>query len=243
MLAHLVLDIGRALYVGELDSVPPHRAAVAALLVGLERDFELVIDGVTTTHRATIVPALTEHALEFHVSQVAVLYFEPGTQLADVPLDPCALTSLIHPAVERGNLAGWHALLEALKLPVAEPTIDLRIATVAALLRESPDESIAAQQLAAAADLSTSRLEHLFKQQLGIPLRAYRGWYRFRFAAAQLLAGATLTDAAHAAGFHDSAHFTHAFRQTFGLPPSFIFSNPELVGHTITEAAMPSPTS
>jgi AraC-like DNA-binding protein len=42
--------------------------------------------------------------------------------------------------------------------------------------------------------------------------------------AAELSRGATLTTAAHMAGFASSAHFSAAFRAMFGLAPSALLS-------------------
>lgn len=222
MSAQIVLDVGRSLFVGPLDSVPRHAAAVDAVLVGLERPFELIVGGAVRTCEAVVVPARTEHALEFHGGRVAVLYVEPGCQVGH-ELDAAALRSSVDAALVRGDPSSWQQLLAAAQLEVATGPIDARVARVASLLSEAPDESLSADVLAARVRLSVSRLEHLFKAQLGVPLRAYRGWYRMRLAAERVLAGASLTEAAHAAGFYDSAHFNHAFRQTFGLKPSLIF--------------------
>ncbi len=43
--------------------------------------FELIVDKRTTTQDVTVVPARTDHALEFHGGRVAVLYFEVGEAL------------------------------------------------------------------------------------------------------------------------------------------------------------------
>jgi AraC-like DNA-binding protein len=53
-------------------------------------------------------------------------------------------------------------------------------------------------------------------------LRPYILWLRLQRAAAHLQRGESLTQAAHAAGFTDSAHLSHAFRRTFGMSPSEI---------------------
>ncbi|MBV9228376.1 MAG: AraC family transcriptional regulator [Chloroflexi bacterium] len=50
-------------------------------------------------------------------------------------------------------------------------------------------------------------------------------WQRLLVALRTSASGASLTEAAHAAGFADSAHLTRVFRTTFGLPPSRIFKN------------------
>jgi AraC-like DNA-binding protein len=72
-------------------------------------------------------------------------------------------------------------------------------------------------EVAAAVGVSVSRLTHLFTEQVGIPLRRYVLWLRLRMAITEVLAGADLTDAAHSAGFADSAHLTRTCRDMFGL--------------------------
>ncbi|RIH93508.1 AraC family transcriptional regulator [Meiothermus granaticius] len=41
--------------------------------------------------------------------------------------------------------------------------------------------------------------------------------------------GVSLTEAAHTAGFADSAHLSRVYRATFGLKPSPVFGNSRLV--------------
>jgi AraC-like DNA-binding protein len=60
--------------------------------------------------------------------------------------------------------------------------------------------------LAAAVGFSPSRETHLVRDQVGIPLRTYPRLVRFLIAA-EALRGASLTDAAHRAGFADVAPF------------------------------------
>jgi len=74
--------------------------------------------------------------------------------------------------------------------------------------------------------LSETRLRHLFTQQVGSSMQRYRAWCRLVLAGRHAQAGASLTHAAHAAGFADQAHFSRAFRQMFGLPPSQVFAQP-----------------
>lgn len=72
--------------------------------------------------------------------------------------------------------------------------------------------------LAAAVGLSPSRVTHLLRDQVGIPLRTYRRWVRFLIAA-EALRGASLTDAAHRAGFADVAPFIAPTAITSGFNP------------------------
>lgn len=79
--------------------------------------------------------------------------------------------------------------------------------------------------LAAALQLSESHVAHWFRRHTGIPLRRYVAWRRLRRALQQAMQGASLTEAAHAAGFADSAHLSRSFRDHFGVAPSFLFEH------------------
>lgn len=76
------------------------------------------------------------------------------------------------------------------------------------------------QDLAEAVDLSPSRLGHLFAEELGLSFPVYLRWARLRRAMELVRGGATLTQAAHRAGFADSSHLTRVFHEMFGLAPS-----------------------
>lgn len=65
--------------------------------------------------------------------------------------------------------------------------------------------------------LSRSRARHLFVAQTGLPFRTWLLWTRLTRALGAYAEGASLTDAALAAGFADSAHFSRTFRSMFGI--------------------------
>lgn len=78
------------------------------------------------------------------------------------------------------------------------------------------------EMLAGIACLSTSRFTHLFKDRVGIPIRPFILWCRMRVAITSVLAGMTLTQAAHEAGFSDTAHLSRTFMDMFGVNPSAV---------------------
>jgi AraC-like DNA-binding protein len=79
--------------------------------------------------------------------------------------------------------------------------------------------------LATQVNLSTSRFRHLFRREMEMSVQGYLRWKRLLTAMLTSLHGASLTEAAHRAGFADSAHLTRVFRATFGIPPSRIFKD------------------
>jgi AraC family transcriptional regulator len=89
-----------------------------------------------------------------------------------------------------------------------------RMSTWAAARLDAPVSLVDA---AAHVGLSTGRARHLFVEQTGLPFRTYLLWQRLTKAVELFSDGATLTDAAHGAGFSDSAHLSRTFRRMFGI--------------------------
>jgi AraC-like DNA-binding protein len=83
--------------------------------------------------------------------------------------------------------------------------------------------------LAMRVHLSPSRFRHLFRSEMGMSVQSYLRWKRLIAALRSSAQGASLTEAAHTAGFADSAHLTRVFRATFGISPSRIFKNSHAV--------------
>lgn len=97
---------------------------------------------------------------------------------------------------------------------------DSRVGRLLHLMRESPAQPWSLDDAARALLLSPSRVRHLFMAETGTTLRRFRRWIRLEAALRSLVDGQSLTTAAYAAGFADSAHLSRAFREMFGLTPS-----------------------
>ena len=105
--------------------------------------------------------------------------------------------------------------------PDAAPDLtDRRVRTVIAELVMGSDENVGLADLAARVGLSESRLAHLFRRNVGIPIRQYRLSLRMEQAVRYISRGSSLTEAAHMSGFSDSAHFSRICRRMFGSAPS-----------------------
>ncbi len=100
-----------------------------------------------------------------------------------------------------------------------EPS-DPRVLAAIEYVRERVDQTILMPEVAKAASLSPGRFRHLFVEETGMPLRTYVLWRRLLHVWTLLMQGETLSTAAHAAGFADSAHLSRTSRSMFGLAPS-----------------------
>ncbi|MEO8445525.1 MAG: AraC family transcriptional regulator, partial [Gammaproteobacteria bacterium] len=104
-----------------------------------------------------------------------------------------------------------------------ESVLDGRIERAVALIRERLAETVQLGQVAAAVHLSPERFRHLFVEQTGVRFRAYILWLRLESALGAYVAGKSLTEAAYAGGFADSAHLSRTFKKMFGIAAASVF--------------------
>jgi AraC-like DNA-binding protein len=115
-------------------------------------------------------------------------------------------------------LAAGGAALEALVPPEAAMLPDPRVRRIIDQASADLDQPLGLAAASAGVHLSPSRLRHLFVEHTGLAYKTYILGLRLVRALQVYAEGRNLTEAAHAAGFADSAHFSRIFRRTFGLP-------------------------
>ncbi|WNG40006.1 helix-turn-helix transcriptional regulator [Archangium violaceum] len=123
------------------------------------------------------------------------------------------------------GVAWTHRVVEVLGAGAASSrrAVHPRVRKLLRLLRDLPsDGDTSLSALAAEVGLSPGRLMHAFTESIGMPLRPYLAWLRLQRAAAAIVSGVPLGEAAHAAGFSDAAHMTRTFRRMLGMPPSVL---------------------
>ncbi|WP_323122233.1 helix-turn-helix domain-containing protein [Burkholderia alba] len=80
-------------------------------------------------------------------------------------------------------------------------------------------------ELSRAVELSRDRLSHLFVEMVGLPLRSYAIWQRYRYAMNLLDTDMALAELALATGFSDASHMTRTFSNFLGFAPSLLRRN------------------
>ncbi len=116
-------------------------------------------------------------------------------------------------------LAAGRAIVDVLAPGIEPPLPDERVRRIIEYASNNLEEQLSLEKASAGIYLSPSRLRHLFVEQTGLPFKTFLLWLRL-VKAVQTYAeeGCSLTEAAHQAGFSDSAHFSRVFKRTFGLP-------------------------
>jgi len=106
--------------------------------------------------------------------------------------------------------------------------MDPRVVQALQVIRNGDVRSMPLEDAAKSVYLSPSRFAHLFKEEIGVPFRRYMLWRKLSRAMEEFGRGANLTNAAHAAGFTDSAHLTRTWRQMWGISPTTMVGSARL---------------
>ncbi|MEN8720377.1 MAG: AraC family transcriptional regulator [Oceanococcaceae bacterium] len=178
-----------------------------------------------------MIPAGTAHELDPQMGWCAVIYSDiyapywqamqptpglaPLADLANLDAVQHALRKLITPETPEAELI--NDLGAALEHSLGTPPRQFNRMQLALRhqLREQDDLNL--NELAAAMQLSPSRVQHLFLNELGVSYKRVQHWVRFRAAMRKLGNTGSLTEAALDGGFSDSSHFSNAFKTMFGV--------------------------
>lgn len=201
------LWLGRdhCLLAGVSGSARPHAHYAHQLLLATGEPLRLSVEGQVRSGRALLVPSQQAHAFELAGQPLLALYAEP-LAFSIEQLQTLAEAAPGEPEV----------LAERLRQLPRLP-LDTRVRQALVALDEQLGERVSARDLAQRVCLSLSQLERLFAEQVGLSVRRLVRWRRLRLALLLALDGASLTEAAHAAGFADSAHFSRTVRELFGI--------------------------
>ncbi|MBC9250328.1 hypothetical protein A9179_08600 [Pseudomonas alcaligenes] len=218
--------------------------AASMLLISLDGPMRLYSQGVEQLCSSALLPAGLELNVDTQGSRVALCYL-------DVFGEDFALLAPRMASHHAGVLGGlqdeerYRQRFDELHQCVAEPAqiwawlnelinpqrckpqgfvCDPRIVRAVALIKADVSCNHSIDYLAAQIGLSVPRLTQLFRQTVGIPIRRYRQWHRLFVTTLGVAQGMSLTEAAVAAGFTDSAHFSHTFRTITGLKPSTVLA-------------------
>jgi AraC-like DNA-binding protein len=240
---------GGAIFVGTAGALPAHVHQAIQICFLFEGRIRLRSSNEDpwTGYDVGIVPSQHSHAMDGgKVHYGATIFVEPETREGRVlterylrggiaEVDRTAIKAVL-PELRAAALErrGRLAIVEQTRRVVqsltqrTEPSVasDERIMRAVRYVSDHLSAPITLKQVAGVACLSPSRFRHLFIEQTGMGLRQYILWRRFVSVWEHRMNGASLSTAAHAAGFADSAHLTRTSRRMIGIPPSLMDVSP-----------------
>ncbi|WP_256575493.1 MULTISPECIES: AraC family transcriptional regulator [unclassified Pseudomonas] len=184
----------------------PHSHYAHQLILAPDRPVTVLLDDAPVTASRLLIPSQVRHAIVEAPDPLFTVYAEPLALEAQVLRDALFDADLSLTALEQ-------TLRDCPRRRHADPRIERALVAIDASLADK----VAARTVADSAHVSLSQLQRLFVSQVGLPVRRLVLWRRLRLAMAQVLAGRPVTEAAHAAGFADSAHFSRSLKKLFGV--------------------------
>jgi AraC family transcriptional regulator len=236
---------GGAIFVGTAGVLPAHAHQAIQICFLFEGRIRLrpTDKAPWTDYDLGVVPSRHSHAMDgAKIHYGATLFVEPETRegrilterylrdgIANLNRAPVAtpMRELRAAALERRGREAIVSLARRLVQSLthhSEPAVtsDERILRAVRYVNDHLSAPITLKQVASVAHLSPSRFRHLFAEQTGMALRQYILWRRFVSVWEHRMNGASLSTAAHAAGFADSAHLARTSRRMIGIPPSLL---------------------
>jgi len=240
---------GRALYIGSLGRVDWHVHGTAALVAGMAGRIRLGLAGGQWLRcHAAVIPAGVAHTLELNGNPLAVLYVEPqiasisglahlGTHWesqGDVLIGRCIALEMFHEIYQNRHSLTYaaEALDDLLRFAQTgdRAIVDPRLHRVIRKLADDPRDMTPLDVFARHEGVSRRELMALFRRDMGVRFRQFRIWNRLRAATQVALSGRNLTEAAHAVGFTDSAHYARQYHEMFGVTPSSVLRRVARIG-------------
>lgn len=234
----------RTFYLSHFDQPLQLSQAACMLVIGLDGPLKLRNGAGEVFCRSALAPAGAAFEADSCGSRIAMCFLDVfgadwrrlqprfARQLGELALDlddeaPWIerFRSLRGEEAEPAQVWQWlEQLINPQGLPWEEHPCDARIMHAVQLIKRDVARNPSIESLAREVALSVPRLTQLFRQSVGIPIRRYRQWHRLFVTSIGVAQGLSLTDAAIAAGFTDSAHFNHTFRTILGMTPSSVLA-------------------
>ena len=132
------------------------------------------------------------------------------------------LSKYAHPMIEAFDKESYVAFLNQMYLNLGfrptERRLDERIIGLLKILEDCKCLDHSVEKYAEELHISTSRISHLFSEQVGISLKSYLTLHQLEKAYQSILEGSRLTEAAMNAGFDSPSHFAATVKRLMGLP-------------------------
>lgn len=206
------------------------------LVLALEGNLSLVVDEERLSGAGVLTAPNVEHEIDAGGVQRLLVFLDPesdagrqllatvkGSHRMITAEQRDALTRGVDPvALMSGGGVAWAATATQLlgAAPLAPLKMHPGVRQALKHLKEAGTQAdTSLEALAVVAGISPGRFMHVFTESVGIPLRPYLAWLKLQRAVSAIVGGRTLSQAALAAGFSDSAHMSRAFARMLGIRP------------------------
>lgn len=224
-----------------------HRHWMLQLFLGINDCIEITVNGVPVKCYCIVVDKNIPHSFSAGKKVYYSVLIEPasvyaeqlGSKMNDSGYWICeqdgmeALRRQADGLVQQSGIRQYLQFAEMLdnylNITPVPKCYDDRITELLHLLNHCSCDNHTISNFANKAALSPSRLSHLFKEQIGIPLKSYIMLHQLKRVFKELLTGKNVTEAAMAAGFDTPSHFADTVKRMMGMPVSLSLKDSEFL--------------
>lgn len=232
---------GYSIFLGALPQPKLHSYHMTEILIGNKKPVRLMTENNTYESNVFLVGPDVRHTAVYIEKEMVIIMIDPESDLSRNFTSKYLDKKDIVPLSIKINK---EVIKQYFNNPTAENAVKIYTSTINSLglgdnIKIQKDQRIidaanyinnlevkktTTKEIAKHVGLSEGRLIHLFKEQIGIPVRRYLIWRRISDALGVLISGKSPTYAAHEAEFADYAHLSRSFSTMFGYSVSTFFN-------------------
>ena len=207
-----------------------HSHSASHIIIGLEADARVNINGENTVCRGALVPSGVKHTVDSCGKPLLVFMFDITSRVSECITN---FKTLKTQEAERiisawqswddskigANYEDFFAKVMA-ELDISETgsrVSDERIIAAMRFVKQHLNDDMTVRDAAEFVYLSESRFSHLFREETGIAFSGYLVMQKMFCTYMQIAEGKSITEAAVAAGFSSPSHFATVNKKMFGI--------------------------
>lgn len=224
-------------FIGNQVNTAEHSHCVLQAFLSLNEPLQITVENEHISGKCIVVNKNKKHVFSCDNKNCLSVLIEPSSSFADQMIAKINGNYLICEKESINILQQKAALLanatdrepylsfvrdfaEFFGIERKERVLDERIIELLEILQNCDCCDHTIEHLAKKVSLSSSRLSHLFREQIGVPLKSYILFHQLERAFAAILSGQNITGAAMLAGFDSPSHFAATVKKWMGLPVS-----------------------
>jgi AraC-like DNA-binding protein len=233
---------GHILYIGNLPVPKFHSHHVMEIFIGFDKPVNLITENGIYQNQILLIRSDIPHTISESWDKMIIIVLDPETTIAkklaakylenknvaslDIDLQSDVINRYFINPSSNGAEEVYHSIIDSFTVTEnIQLKNDKRIIKALSYIQSLEIKKISSGKIAKHVGLSEGRLIHLFKEQVGIPLRKYLLWLRIIDALIAVYSGESLSSAAHKAEFTDYAHLSKSFSAMFGYSLSMFSKN------------------
>lgn len=232
-------------FIGNSVNATKHSHCVLQIFLSLDVPLQVVVENEIVTGKCIIVNKNVEHTFSCNGKLQMSILLEPSSNFAKELLKKMQgnylifdniieniqqkATMLIQTNNKQDYIDFVKDFKEYLGISNSLKVLDERIKDLLELLEKCDCYDHTIENFAQSVCLSPSRLSHLFKEQIGVPLKSYILFHQLEKAFEGLLQGTNITDVAMLAGFDSPSHFAATVKKWMGMSVSSSIKDSEFL--------------